>query len=294
MKRVVLHNFLDFKALIEYAGFFLLIMLSVSCGRQTQLSPQIYCPEGNVSVNGQAAVFGMTLASGDIVECASQSFCYIQSTDDYLIIFPDSKAVFSFDAKKGNILTMDHGSAYVSLSAKKISLSASGFIFQAVKNIRGFLTAFESSAEVRLGSGELLIKRDSDKNESSLRPGYSIAMSDGILFSAKPLNDSEIREFPTFENFKRDGRGDSALCGTRWNQEIKSALLSFDLKLFKVQSSLRQLAARLGPLSCVKTISGREIIGAMSIRGPKMQIQTTDGLVEIPAKEVKTVTHYEQ
>jgi hypothetical protein len=294
MKRVVRHNFLMIKVLIRCAGFFLLILLTVSCSRQIQLSPQLYCPEGTVTVNGNAAVFGMVLSPGDAVECAVQSFCYLQSNDDYLILFPDSKAVFSFDNKKGNILTLEHGSVYVSLSPKKLSLSSSGYILQSAKNVRGFITSFESSSEVRLGSGELSIKKDGDNKETFLRPGYSIAMSDGILFSAKPLGDSEIREFPVFEKFKRDGRDDSALCGTRWNQEIKSVLLAFDLKMFKIQSSLRQLAARLGPLSCVKTVSGREIIGAMSVRGTKMQIQTNDGLVEIPAKEVKTVTHYEQ
>jgi hypothetical protein len=294
MKRAVLKNSLMKKMLIKNAGFFLLIAISISCSRQTPISPQLYCPEGAVTVNGIPAVFGMSLSPGDTIECAAKSFCYLQSSDDYMIMFPDSRVAFSFDVKKGNMLTLNQGSVYISMTAKKLSLSSSGFVLQAAKNMRGFVSAFESSSEVRLGSGELSIRKENDQKETFLRPGYSMAMSDGLVFSAKPLDDSEIREFPVFENFKRDGRDDSALCGTRWNQEIKSVLLAFDLKLFKVQSSLRQLAARLGPLSCVKTVSGREIIGAMSVRGTKMQIQTTDGLVEIAAKEVKTVTHYEQ
>lgn len=283
-----------FHRAVSPAFFAVVFLFFASCSRPSYNYSMVQSPEGKISINGSIVTEGAVCVSGDVLETMHASYCFLAFKDgSSAIIYPDSRILVGDGKEEKGDFNIEKGGLYLDVKGKGCLLRFAGFKAAAEKPFRALAIVYEDSAEMRMHSGSADISAGREKPQP-LKPGYTAGMSRGKLFSPRPLLDKEIREFSLLTALDGNRQGDPLRNESRWNDDVKKYLSAFDISSFAEISALRNLNQEKGPLSVVKTRSGKEIIGAMSIRGKMTQIMTVKGEVQLPTKDVKTVTRFGQ
>jgi hypothetical protein len=274
--------------------FVAVLLFCASCSQSSYNHSAVQCPEGKVSINGSIVTGGAFCIAGDVLETVHSSYCFLAFKDgSFAVIYPDSRILVGDGKDEKGDFTIEKGALYLDVKGKGCLLRFAGFKVDAGKAFKALAIVNENSAEMRMLSGSVDIGTGSKKG-LSLKPGYMMSMSNARLFSPRPLLDQEIRDFALMTMLDGSDWENSVRNASRWTDGAKKYLSAFDLNAFAEISALRNLNLEKGPLSVVKTRSGKDIIGVMSVRGKMTYIITVKGEEKLPTKDVKTVTRYGQ
>jgi hypothetical protein len=269
------------------------VLLFIACSRPSYNYSQIQCPEGRITINGNVVTSGAVCVSGDTIETAASSFCFLSfKNGSFAVIYPGSR-IFVGDGKT-NDLSVGNGAMYLDILGRGCRLGFAGYSAESGKPFRALIiSAGDAFAEIRMYSGSVEIGKGKG-SPMLLRAGYLAGMGGGRFFTPRPLLDREIRDFSLLTSLDGSGWDDPARNSARWSGGTKNYLSTFDLGAFAGISALRNLNREKGPLSVVKTRSGKDIIGVMSIQGKMTQVLTVNGEIRLPTKDVKAVTRYSE
>ncbi|MGL4369234.1 MAG: FecR domain-containing protein [Spirochaetota bacterium] len=275
------------------AAFLIAVLSLISCSHSVK-NGVVSAADGTVLSGGAPVSSGFVLYPEVSLAAGAHSYAAVQIEDKGIIVlYPDTE-ISLFE----NGLCLLRGEISLQLDkSEKLCVRTPGAEAY-YKGSRSIVSAADGSAQFKLFSGSCRIvpvtggKPDDDR-EFELREGCSADVIEGRAGSHFPLKETDLKDFAFLAAVQPAADPANADPLSVIPFAARDILLRVSGEALSSEFQLKKLAMEKGPLRTVTLRDGRKIVGSMSVQGRMTDIETVNGKVSVPSKQVKNVSIYQ-
>jgi hypothetical protein len=262
------------------------------------LSGLVVFASGEAFINDIPAKNGAKAQKGDTLSTKSKSALTVQFKDSALVTMGENallsveslangsngKLLVSLVQQKGNTYNkIKKGEADYSVRSKTTVAAVRGTSFT--------VSSTGSGMEVKLLNGAVhMTDTIHAENIVELVPGKAVSTNDQGFAPVRALSTDEVKGLEKLDAIALENiPSDSSLPAITVPADALDILKSAELEK---KMTLAEIKEKMGPLSSIKTYSGKVYIGAFVQTGRTMEITTSDGVFKIPSNQIENVTPY--